>query len=79
MKWNSHARYLDLADDRRKAFSIILVGNMITESGCPFFELTSRVVVCRSAGFARVMAGSPKTPHPGTSGTLCRGGGDQPS
>jgi hypothetical protein len=31
-KWNTHSRYLDLADDRRRAFSIILVGNQIADT-----------------------------------------------
>jgi hypothetical protein len=31
-KWNTRSRYLDLADDRRGAFSIVLTGNQIADS-----------------------------------------------
>jgi len=40
MSWNTHSYSLDIADDERVAFSIVLVGNQIAEYALPFnFQL----------------------------------------
>lgn len=57
-KWNTHSRVLHLACDRRRVFSIVLIGNQIADSACPTSgpEVRRRCTICT--------ARSPPLPDP---------------
>jgi hypothetical protein len=46
-KWNTHSRTLDPADDRRRAFSIVPIGNQIAESERWVVVADALAITCR--------------------------------